>query len=146
VKNSERLLEATAYADAAYAKLLDVSPEFVGFAMFNMDVVSVVKASPIPVSIGFWPSDKQYNRRSPLWSFNPATPSQQDETIKREKKERLAALSAAYAADPMGTGDSPYEHDFHPFELCAGIVDNCRNNALEIPEFITKLADTLLTK
>lgn len=132
MKNSERFAAATAYADNAFANTLGVSPSLVGFAMLGIAIDNGIEGSG--------------NRKTPLWSIGPVDHAKIAPFLAAERAASVEQLAAKYAADPMGEGADAYEHEFHPFELCAGIVENCRDNSLEVPEFIVKLADTLLTK
>lgn len=132
MKKSERIAEASAYADNAFANSLGVSPALVGFAMLTIVLDNGIEGSG--------------NRKSPLWSIEPVDPAKVAPLLAAERAASVERLAAIYAADPMGEGAEPYEHEFHPFELCAGIAENCHNNNLEVPEFITLLAASLLTK
>lgn len=132
MRKSERFAAATAYADNAYAASLGVSPNLVGYAMLSVQLDNGIEGSG--------------NRKTPLWKLEPVDPAKVAPLLAAERAASVEALAAKYAADPMGEGADAYEHDFHPFELCAGIADNCRNNSLEVPEFITLLATSLLTK
>lgn len=132
MKVSQRFAEATAYADNAYAAALGVSPSLVGFAMLNIELDN-----------GFTGTG---NRQIPLWTIEPVDPVKVAPLFAADRAASVETLAAKYATDPMGVGDSPYEHEFHPFELCAGIATATRNMGEPLPEFIVKLGESLLTK